>query len=246
VGSKLRVPLSPLATGDVALPESEAHYVAHVRRLRAGDELVLFDVEAKTEADASITLVEKKRVHVHVGELRPAGVLGALPVTLLQAVGKGDKPERVIREATMLGVERIVIVETDRSVPRGTKRIERWRSVALDAARQSGRGDVPELVVAETFEATLASSEGLRFVLVPDSDRTLTRALQSWKGAEPITLAIGPEGGFSAEELALAIQSGFHRVRFGTLILRTETAATAVLGALLAFLDAEPSTKVPR
>lgn len=245
MGSKLRVPLSPLAVGDVPLPDNEAHYVARVRRLREGDELVLFDAQAKTEADGRITLVEKKRVHVAVGELRPASVIGALPVTLLQAVGKGDKPERVIREATTLGVRKIVIVETDRSVPRGTKRIERWKSVALDAARQSGRGDVPELVLAETFERSLESSEGLRYVLAPDSERTLTRALGDWKGAEPVTLAIGPEGGFSAEELTLAIQSGFHRVRFGTLVLRTETAATAVLGALLAFLEGGPSSKVP-
>lgn len=237
VGSKLRVPLSPLEKGDIALPEDESHYVARVRRLHEGDAIVLFDTEARTEADASITRVEKKRVHVTVGDVRSASVLGALPVTLLQAIGKGDKPERVIREATSLGVRRIVIVESDRSVPRGTKRSERWKSVALDAARQSGRGDVPDISVAESFADALASvTSSVRLVLAPDSERTLSRALDTWKG-EPLSVAIGPEGGFSAEELALALQNGFHRVRFGRLVLRTETAATAALGAILGLLE---------
>lgn len=237
MGSKLRVPYSPLVPGDIALPEDESHYVSRVRRLQAGDAIVLFDTVARTEADASITRVDKKRVHVTVGELRPASLLGALPVTLLQAIGKGDKPERVIREATTLGVKAIVIVETDRSVPRGAKRGERWKSVALDAARQSGRGDVPDISSAESLAHALEGvTTSFRFVLAPDSDRSLSRALDGWK-AEPLTLAIGPEGGFSAEELAVAIQNGFHRVRFGTLVLRTETAATAALGAILGLIE---------
>lgn len=237
MGSKLRVPFAPLVKGDATLPEDASHYVARVRRLREGDSIVLFDTDARTEADASITRVDKKRVRVEVGSLRAASVIGALPVTLLWAVGKGDKPERVIREATMLGVRRIVIVESLHSVPRGQKRLERWQSVALDAARQSGRGDLPELVLSESFEVALSRTEGQRFVLVPDSEQTLTRALGKWKGGEPVSVAIGPEGGFSAEELSLAIQNGFRQVRFGTLVLRTETAPTAVLGALLGLLE---------
>jgi 16S rRNA (uracil1498-N3)-methyltransferase len=237
VGSKLRVPLSPLGSGDVVLDEEASHYVSRVRRLREGDALVVFDVMSRSEADAAITSVEKRRVRVRVGDVRPASVVGGLPVTLLQALGKGDKAERVIREATTLGIRRVVIVESDRSLPRGEKRVERWKSVALDAARQSGRGDVPELMVAESLAAALAFADGLRFVLAPDSERTLTRALGTWRGAEPVTLAIGPEGGFSSEELTLAIQNGFHRVRFGSLVLRTETAPTAVLGALLGLVE---------
>jgi 16S rRNA (uracil1498-N3)-methyltransferase len=237
VSTKLRVPHSPLCAGELTLLAEESHYVSRVRRMSAGDELVLFDSDAKTEADAVILIADKKRTRVNVGALRAASVVGSLPVTLIQALGKGDKPERVLRDATALGIARVVIVETERSVPRGPKRRARWQKVLSDAARQSGRGDVPELSLPEDLDAALNEAAGSRFVLAPSAETSLMTALRDWRGRQPLTLLIGPEGGLSEDEISRALTRGFLRVRFGSLVLRTETACTALLGALLALSE---------
>ncbi len=244
MGQKLRVPLSDIAPGELTLPASESHYVVRVRRLRAGDEIVVFDSDARTEADATIVAASAKAVICNVAEVRPASIVAPLPAVLIQALAKGDKPDRVIRDATCLGVRKVVIIETERSVPRpagsiGTRRA-RWQKIAVDAARQSGRGDVPEIGGPTTFSGALAllgEPEGPCLVFSPEAEPSLGRALSDWRGDPPVTVLVGPEGGLSPDELALAIDVGFRPVSFGRLVLRTETASTAVLGALLALSD---------
>lgn len=244
----LRVPVSGLRSGEQRLDAAESRYLVRVHRLRAGASFLAFDPEAGHEADAELLDADPRGARVRAGALRPARVVAPLGVELLQALGKGDKAEQVIRDATALGARRVVIVETSRSVPelgeRASARLERWRKVAAQAARQSGRGDTPEICGPEKLEAALArvGADAARLVLSPDAETPLLRALDDWSAERPLALLVGPEGGLTASELELCESNGFRRVSFGPLVLRTETAATAVLGAILALAEARRVT----
>jgi 16S rRNA (uracil1498-N3)-methyltransferase len=244
----LRVPLHPLDSGDVALGEATARYVSRVHRLRDGDRFVAFDPEACTEADVEI-LSASREVRCRVGPLRTATNVVRTGLTLLQVMGKGDKPEQVIRDATVLGAERVVLLESSRGVvhvpeARAESRRTRWHSVALEAARQSGRGDVPAVDGPLSFDAALAvaaAAPAHRLVLLPGAAVGLWRALGDWKRGSPAFVLIGPEGGFDAEEEERAVAAGFVPVSLGPLVLRTETAAVAALAIVAAAaLEREP------
>lgn len=220
------------------MPEAAGKYVTRVHRLAAGDVFVAFDPEARTEADVTITSSERT-VLCDVGELRPASVVAREPVTLLQAMGKGDKPEHVVQAATALGVTRIVLLYSARSVPRANDASDgkrrRYRAVAAEAARQSGRGDLPSIEGPLPFDDALRLvTDGLCLCLAPGADVSFASALARWQAREPLSVLVGPEGGFDDRELEAARKSGFVLSSFGDFVLRTETAAVAVLGAVTA------------
>lgn len=234
----LRVPVDDLEPGVQALPEAVARYVTRVHRLRAGDRLSLFDPAASSEADAELVAGPAPGVWCRVAELRPSGYR-PLPVRLLQGLGKADKPDDVIRSATALGVARVTLVQTERSVARppaerAAGRIERWRRIAIEAARQSGRGDIPALEGPLALGALLPSpSPPLRVVLAADAEPLFER-LAAWQPIDPLELLVGPEGGFDeAEWLALGA-AGFLPASLGVTTLRTELAGVAALGAVVA------------
>ncbi|MFT3767931.1 MAG: RsmE family RNA methyltransferase [Minicystis sp.] len=226
----LRVPVEQLAAGDHPLPPEAAAYVARVHRLVAGDRVVVFDPDRALEADAEIADVGKRAVIVRVGEPRPAR-RPARAITLIQGIGKGDKMDAIVRDATELGATRIVPALCDRSVARpDATRAARWRRIAVEAARQCGRGDVPVIAPPTPFADAVRTAEGACFCLDPHADRALGDALGSTLA---VTFAVGPEGGLADGELVAAEQAGFVRASLGPFVLRTETVCAAVLGALL-------------
>jgi 16S rRNA (uracil1498-N3)-methyltransferase len=232
----LRVPVEGLVEGLHELPPDAAAYATRVHRLGLGDALELFDPDAATEADASIEAAGKHRVTVRVASLRAARHVPTRAVTLLQGVSKGDKIDAIVRDATELGATRVVPVLCERSVARpDAARARRWRKVAVEAARQCGRGDAPSIDAPTAFgDAVGEAHEGaLRMCLDPAAPRSLAAAL-STLAAQPVVLAVGPEGGFTDAEVARAESAGFVRASLGPLVLRTETVCAAVLGALLA------------
>ncbi|HVU04890.1 MAG TPA: RsmE family RNA methyltransferase [Polyangiaceae bacterium] len=238
MASRFRVPLSPLGSGAATLDADAGRYVARVHRLGPGDHLTLFDPDSGTEADATIVRSHPEVV-CDVGPLR-AGRVPSRAVTLVQALGKGDKPEQVVRDATALSVTRIVFVEAERSVPRVGDRAEakrvRLRAVAVDAARQSGRGNVPEIVAAVPLHAAFRELPPgtVSLCLSPGAPESFGAVLARVSPDAPVAVFVGPEGGFTDGELSVLRVSGATLVSFGDLVLRTETAAAAVLGALLA------------
>ncbi|MEN9579110.1 MAG: hypothetical protein RJA70_2119 [Pseudomonadota bacterium] len=230
VSQTLRVPISGLTEGPYALEAGTARYVTRVHRLRAGDTFLVFDPEQGLEGRARL-LTDGAPVTCEVGELRVGERPGLSQLRLVQALGKADKPERVIRDATALGVGRITFVQSERSVvkltPRSASKLERWKSLALEAARQSLRTDLPLLDEPVPLESYLKSPpRGPEWVLQPEG----TTRLSALAGNEqPITLFIGPEGGFSPEEQRRFVQRGAQLVSLGPWVLRTELAATAAL-----------------
>lgn len=230
----VRVAVADLAAGERALGAEAARYLVRVHRLGAGDAFVAFDPEAAVEADG--VLLDDARCTL--GAVRAALLLPPFDVTLLQGVGKGDKLEQVVRDATALGARRVVAVETHRSVvrvpaDRAASRRRRLETVAVEAARQSGRGDVPAIDGPMPLAAAIAGvpAGGLRVLLDPGAAQPLGAV--AWDPATPAVLLVGPEGGFGDAERELARAAGFEAARLGPFVLRTETAAVAALSALV-------------
>jgi 16S rRNA (uracil1498-N3)-methyltransferase len=137
-------------------------------------------------------------------------------------------------------VSRIVVAESSRSVARvegerAARRAERWRAIALDAARQSGRGDVPDIIGPRPLGDVLSElRERSATKLCLDPHATTPFASAVAQASTAVVLLVGPEGGLTDDELERADRTGFTRVRLGPFVLRTELAGAAALGALLA------------
>lgn len=231
-----------LRTGVIALPEEEGRYVVKVHRKAVSDELLLFDPVEGLEAEAILEEDRLPSVRVRVSEVRPALVQN-MPVTVLQAVGKADKPEQAVRDATALGALGVQFLTTSRTIVRGAKesRTDRLSRVAAQVARQCGRGDLPKIVEATSFEEALgalppSSGEEVRLVcgLSPDAVPLLTALRETAFPKVAVRVLIGPEGGFTSSEMDLAVQVGFAPITLGPYVLRMETACAFALGALRA------------
>ena len=231
----VRVAVEGIERGARELTGPAAHYLTVVHRLEPGAGFVAFDPEPGLEADARVVRVERRSLICEFEEPRAALRRGALDVTLLQGVGKGDKLEDVVRTATALGARAVCFVAAERSVARPqAERATRLKSVAIEAARQSGRGDIPRIALPEPLEQVLEAwrTDGAnKLCLEPGAGKPLGTRL-----AEPAALLIGPEGGLSPRELELADAAGFERVSLGPLTLRTELAAAVALGCFAAQL----------
>ncbi|MGC4063381.1 MAG: RsmE family RNA methyltransferase [Polyangiaceae bacterium] len=233
----LRVPVASLAEGDIDLDVEASNYVLRVHRLKPNDALLLFDPEHALEADARLLGAQGRTARCRVASPRRSELLPRVRIALLQAYAKGDRVDRVVRDATALGATDIIIVVTRRTVVQsgegdGAHRRERWHRIAVESARQCGRGDVPHIVGPLALEELpMADLPENRLVLAPDA----TAALGEWMRPRPpgdVALFIGPEGGLDASEIQLLAGASFAPVRFAQFVLRTETAATAVLGAI--------------
>lgn len=237
--SDLRVPCEALAEGELSLPEDTSRYVVKVHRLKEGDRLRLFDPLLGLEAEAEIVSARLPVVRVQVQGAPRAAQTFNLPLHLIQAVGKGDKPEQAVRDATALGAASVRFVHTERGVAKSDSdhKQERLRRVAAQVARQCGRADIPELFAPRPLSEVLGDlpQTGLRLLCGWAEERVpLLRAATPEGIARGVALLIGPEGGFSDQELADARAAGFLVVDLGPYVLRTEVACTMVLGALRA------------
>ena len=220
----------------VELPEAATHHAARVLRLRDGDAVVLFDGRGGEYA-AQLSMPGRGRVLADTGERREIERESPLEVTLVQAVSSSDKMDFTIQKAVELGVAAIQPVRAAKSVvrlsgEREAKKLAHWRRIAIAACEQCGRNRLPEVREAMSVEAygRTPGPASLRLLLSPEGKSGLKNMKQ--KIERTITLAAGPEAGFSAEEEQLLQRAGFIPVRLGPRILRTETAALAALAAL--------------
>lgn len=226
-------------SGRTVLDGEEARHAATVRRLRAGERLVLSDgaggmarcvVESvQAGRDAALTLT----VETYWTEEPPP-----LRVHVAQALAKGDRGELAVELATEAGADAIVPWRATRSIAkwddgdRGGKALTRWRATARAAAKQARRAHIPDVTdPVDTRElAELATTMSLAIVLESDTPERLTDLTLPDTG--DLLLIVGPEGGITDEELATLREAGAKAVRLGTTVLRTSTAAAVALGAL--------------
>ncbi len=231
-----RLPLALLEKGARVLDQKASRYLARVRRLTAGATFEVFDPATGLEADAKIVAVRSaSEVTIELGESRAARKVAERVVRLVQCVGKGNKLDAVVRDATELGVTHIQPAISQRTVKEaGASQRARLERVALDASRQCGRSDVPRVDEPCGLEDALRASEAThKLCLHPRARASFRQELASIAATDSIDLVIGPEGGFTDGELQLAEALGYRLVRLGVWTMRTETAATAALGALL-------------
>lgn len=229
----------PIAVGGEAeIRDEQARYVSRVLRLKPGDCVTLFDGTG-AEYPASIVSLSKTRVLVSVTDEIHRDTESSLRIHLLQGVSRGERMDFVVQKATELGVHRITPVLTEYSVvkldeKRAEKRIRHWRGVAASACEQCGRNVLPVLdppIALRNWLGENLDSAGTRIILKPGADGSL-KSIQPDGGQ--LTALIGPEGGLSDEEYGLAEATGFQSIGFGPRILRTETAALAVVAAVQA------------
>lgn len=222
------------------IASDQARYLTSVLRMKHGGLLRIFDGKG-WEYDAVIRHDATEGICLEIAG-RHASPAAEIHITLCQALPKGDKLDGIIRHATELGVERIIPFFAERSVPhmepeRLTRKRQRWQKIAIDASRQCGRSDIPEIAEITTFESMLRSvpQNGLR--LIPwEAERTtqLHTVLQNAATSDikEFVVVIGPEGGFSAEEIEESMLTGFISVSLGRRVLRVETASLALLSIL--------------
>jgi 16S rRNA (uracil1498-N3)-methyltransferase len=228
-------PLHPGAV--VELTAEAAHHALKVLRVGAGDTAILFDGRG---GQWSATLSPAgKALRATLEEFDDTDREPQLALTLVQALPASDKMDLVVQKAVELGVRRIQPITAKRSLirlsgERATRRVEHWRNIAVAACEQSGRNRVPAvapILDLPQYLGVVAQENELRFVCAPGAAGFL-RDLKT--PAVPVSVLVGPEGGFEESELLAARAAGFHAIRLGPRVLRTETAGLGALAAMMA------------
>ncbi len=233
----MRIFVTPalLVAGELVVRGDEHHYLARVRRARAGDRVELVD-GAGRRAAATITRITDADTALAV---EPPQAIAALPplVRALVPLIKGDRMDTCLEKLVEVGVDAIIVWPAARSVvrldpARQPARLAKYRAALQAAARQSGRAQIPTITLAPELAAALAAlpAAGTRVVLDPTSDAPLATATAT----ADITIASGPEGGLTQDELETLGQSGFVSVGLGPRILRAETAPLVAIALVRA------------
>ncbi|MEW5745047.1 MAG: 16S rRNA (uracil(1498)-N(3))-methyltransferase [Nitrospirota bacterium] len=255
----MRIALSPEAIAqriDISLPPDTSRYLLSVLRCSKGDRIEVIDGKGKAY-DAEITGMTKREVRIAILGERQAAAEPPVPLFLCQGVLKGEKMDMVIQKATELGVKEIVPLIAERSLVRETRKVQRWGKIAEEAAEQSGRAVIPLVREPMTFAAffSLQRAESLRGMIfwertglplrealsriaLPPGSSSGDPSLHPY-GSSPLHLFIGPEGGFSIDEVHRAEAQGIVPVTLGSRILRAETAAIVAVALVQFILEGE-------
>jgi 16S rRNA (uracil1498-N3)-methyltransferase len=217
----------------VTLPPRVAHHAHHVLRLREGEAITLLNGRGGEFAARLLPGVAS----VLVESFDPVDRESPLAITLVQALVASEKLEWIIEKSTEVGVARIIIAPTARSTvklvgDRLNTRVARWNEIAIAACCQCGRNRPPPVLFLPTLSSALAlaSDSAVKCIFSPGA----TTGLRMQRSSASISIAIGPEGDWTEQELATADQHGYVRALFGPRVLRTETAGVAVIAALQA------------
>jgi 16S rRNA (uracil1498-N3)-methyltransferase len=217
----------------VVVTNEKAHYLFSVLRCRPGDLLIATDEKARSYT-ARILTISKKEVNLEITGEYSAGTESGLKITLVQGLLKGEKMDLVIQKTTELGVDIIIPVITERSQIRDTRKLPRWKKIAAEASRQSGRSVIPEIpghfAFTEVFDTDMVSGQGIIFW--EREKEGLANVIREFRQRDRIVLFIGPEGGFSEAEILLASERGFVTASLGSRILRAETASIAAVSII--------------
>jgi len=250
---KTRIFVAPeyLTADRAVLTSNGYHHLRHVLRCKPGDELVVFD-GAGRECFGVLEMFQGETAVVRILGDAGRSTESALSLTIAPCLAKGKKIDLIVEKAIELGADHICVVTSERSVGRldpaqALDRVERWRRIARSAAEQSGRTVMPVIERIRTFEEFVAQKPadalGLLFAIGADKHPAGTLR-QSYPDATRVIAMIGPEGGFSAEEVEYAQRHGFIAVGLGPRVLRTETAAI-VASALCQHLWGDLGRRAP-
>lgn len=220
------VPNLTLAEGQIALPAEEAKHANRVMRVKLGDALQLFDGKGH-QADAEVLSQSRNDCVCRISSVVAVSREPARRVTCGVSLPKGDRAKRLVERLTELGVCRLVPLRADRTQGgKASSSLTKLRRVVIEASKQCGRNHLMQIAEVQTVETYLSeSASGHRFLAHPGGESTM--AMTGISTAR-IFLAIGPEGGFNAEEVDRAEKCGWRLVGFGDRIYRIETATTVM------------------
>ena len=226
----------------ISLPKELAHQVRDVLHLQAGEQVVLLD-NSGDEIAASVASVNKSVVAVQLLERRPGKSASPVRIILCQGLLKSARFEWILEKGTELGVSVFSPILCHRSMAGlkdvGTSKLQRWQRIITEAAEQSGRARLPELLPIRTLKDALNTIPPGALAFMPWEEEhglTLRDALKS-STASTVIIFIGPEGGLTVEEVRQAEDRGAHIVSLGSRILRAETAALAAVASVMYELE---------
>jgi 16S rRNA (uracil1498-N3)-methyltransferase len=230
---RLHVPSEELTGAEVTLGGEAHRYLTRVLRLAAGASVELFDGRGQ-EITATVVRAGPRELTLALGDRRRVAPRATPPVTLLQGLPRPERMDLIVQKATELGAARIVPVRAARSAAGQQPRPDRWERIAREAARQCGRAELPELAAASSLADAVAALAPETTRLVPWEDAPGAAPLHQLLPPHPtgVAILVGPEGGLTPEEIALCLGAGFRIATLGPRILRTETAAIAVLAVI--------------
>jgi 16S rRNA (uracil1498-N3)-methyltransferase len=230
--------------GEAVLPADEAHHLARVLRLRVGDAIVVFDGRGH-ETAATVASIARDRVGVTLTATPQLAAAPRVALTVIQSVLKSEAMDDVVRNCTMVGVTAIHPIVSARTTVKASvlpKMPERWRRIALASAKQSGRSMLPEIGAPVSF-ATWIDSDARKgdFLLIEPSiasgDAVMIRDLVDRPAPERARIVVGPEGGWTAEEVDQARRAGCVPLSLGRLTLRADAVPLVASAVLLTLWD---------
>ncbi len=236
--SRFFVPPEAVKGDSIVVAGKEAHHMIDVMRLKASDSVVTFDGTGK-EYVGVIKEVSRDSLAIKIIETKQSRAKDAYSITLVQALTKKEKMDYIVEKATELGAHSIVPVITERTIPdwddaKKRSRADRWRKIAMEAAKQCGRPDIPEISAVSKFTETAKkfSDFDLKLIAILNDEavpiKEAVKNFKSWK----IVIAIGPEGDFSPGEFKAARAAGFRPISLGPRVLKSDTAGLALLSIL--------------
>lgn len=224
----------------MTLTDAAHHYLSRVLRCRGGDSVILFNGDGY-DYSATIVAINKKETSLAIAKRQANNCQSPLKIVLIQGLSKGEKMDFVMQKASELGVSEIYPVQTEHTAvklddARQAKKHQHWQAILQSAAEQCGRAELPTLhpltdlatalsAQSSSTQNSSAQSSAAKVVFSPSANGSL----KSMPQPGSVSFLIGPEGGLSAADLALAKQHGFIEKTLGKRILRTETAALAAI-----------------
>jgi len=233
-----------LLGAEITLVGEAHHYLSRVLRLGVGAAVDLFDGRGQ-EVRGTIRRTGSQGVTLELGVRSQRPIPKVAPITLLQGLPRADRMDLIVQKATELGVARLVPVRTQRTAQGQQGRIDRWERIAREAARQCGRADslgLCEVLPMEAAIAGLPADGGQRLMPWEETPNATGLLNLLSKNTTSVTALVGPEGGFTSDEATFAQSSGFQLASLGPRILRTETAAIAVVSVIQACIGGLGST----
>ncbi len=236
---------SQVGETDIYIEGSDVNHMKNVLRMRYGEELTVSDGD-NLKYRCAVERYEEGRAVLKILERMQSDTELSSRIYLFQGLPKQDKMELIIQKAVELGVYQIIPVSTSRCVvkldeKKAVKKAERWRQIAVSAAKQAGRGYIPEVVPVIAYQEALAQAKKLDVILIPyeleRGMRETRKIIEAIKPGQSIAVFIGPEGGFEKEEGEQALGCGARAVTLGRRILRTETAGLTALSVLMFHLE---------
>ena len=220
------------------IDSSESHHIIHVKRLKIGDSIIVFNGTGD-EFEAKIEDIEDNRVNVRINQQKTISKENIVEINVAFAIPKGKRSHLLVQKCTELGVHKLIPINYARSVVKlkddCSVKIEKWQKIAIEASKQCGRNTITEIGNVVDFDNILNTLDSYDLPLFAcsqsDSDN-LKNTLQEHPKPNNILSFIGPEGGFTSNEIEMAKRVGCKFVSLGSPILRIETAAIAVSAIL--------------